>query len=60
MKGLKNRIEQMNLYLNSREYPSRSKETIRGAESRMGSGKMTKSLDNTKSTRTSEKIKTSI
>jgi len=60
MKNLKKRIENMNHYLNSESYSSEDKKTIRGKKSPMSSGKITKTLDKTKSTRTSDKIKTSI
>ncbi|MGQ7869621.1 hypothetical protein [Sunxiuqinia sp. sy24] len=60
MKNLKKRIENMNLYLNSKSYSATEKMTIRGAESSMSSGRMTSTLNKSKNTRTSDKRKTSI
>ncbi len=60
MKNLRKRIDNMNLYLNSKSYSAEDKKIIQGTEGSMSSGKMTKTLDETRSTRTSDKIKTSI
>ncbi len=60
MRNLKKRIENMNIYLNSKSYSAKDRQTIVGKESPMASGKMTTTLNETRSTRTSDKIKTSI
>ncbi|KOH46051.1 hypothetical protein NC99_11400 [Sunxiuqinia dokdonensis] len=60
MKNLKKRIENMNIYLNAGSYSAQDKKTIRGKDLSMSSAKITKTLHDTKSTRTSDKIKTSI
>ncbi len=60
MRNLRKRIENMNAYMNAGSYSAQDKKTIRGQERSMSSGRITKTLDETKSTRTSEKIKTSI
>ncbi|SFE91706.1 hypothetical protein [Sunxiuqinia elliptica] len=60
MRSLKKRIENMNLYLSSKSYSGKGKSTIKGTDRPMSSGKMTNTLDGTKSTRTSDKLRTSI
>jgi hypothetical protein len=60
MKSLKKRIDNIELYQNSDEYKARVLKTIRSADRPLTSERMTTTLDNTKSTRTSDKIKTSI
>lgn len=60
MRNLKKRIENMNLYLNSKSYSAKDEQTIRGSNSRMSSGRMTTTRDNARNTRTSDKWKTSI
>lgn len=57
MRSLKKRIENMNLFLSSKNYSGKGKSTIKGTDRPMSSGKMTKTLDGTKSTRTSDKIR---
>lgn len=56
MKSLKKRIENLNSYINSNQSPSGAK-TIRAADKPMASGRITKTLDQSRDTRTTDKIR---
>lgn len=60
MKSLKKRIENLNLRINSSQIPKGTKTKIGEVDNPMASGRITKTLDKTKDTRTTEKIKTHI
>jgi hypothetical protein len=60
MKSLKKRIENLNDYINSNHYPAGTKMKIGAVSGSIASGRLTKTLDESRDARTTENIKSHI